>query len=642
MRVSIISFIIASTRVLDRRSRPQARSAAGVGPGTPPGELRSEVGNGMQRREVSAARAARYMPDVLRAVPRLLHELDREPRSLSYGRFDRQHWGWKFRDHPLGMLQTAAYPLALLWRFPLPDNPYHRSERLLGWIEGAFEETLERQHRSGAFSAFVPYEQDPMSTLGMAHGLSEAYLIVREALAPPLGRRFLASLGRAADFALHRDEDHAFVSNHWALFAVAFRTAYDLLGDERYRRRSEQVLDRIFSHQSPDGWYHEYGGPDPGYESLGIFHLATYWRRTGAVEVLDSLRRSVEFYAHCVHPDGSVGGGYGSRHTSLYVPAGFEVLASEIPLAASVAAFMAERLTRHNVVIPSIADVPNLPPLAYGFLEAALVPGDPPPDGLPALPCESDDTRRRFDDSGVSVVGTRRYYAVLNAGKGGVCRVFDRVGDRIAYEDAGYLVTQGRRRWTSQLTGLASPEQGKPGERPARGSLDGDDVVCAARLAEARQILPTPAKLLLLRALNLTLFRSPRIGHWIRKRITARLITDRRLGPFQLRRRVRFGPDEIRFEDRLEALGPSRVEAVALPRSFTGIHMGSAKYFHPSDLTDTPLPPVGHMAAALNGHGVAECAFALRFSGEGVELDRLDPPDGIREGNGDRSVADPR
>ena len=63
-----------------------------------------------------------YAPEVVTQIPRLLSSLDREPASQSYGSFDREHWGWKFRDFPITMLQAALYPLALLYRFPFPDN----------------------------------------------------------------------------------------------------------------------------------------------------------------------------------------------------------------------------------------------------------------------------------------------------------------------------------------------------------------------------------------------------------------------------------------------------------------------------------------------------------------------------------------
>src|SRR5687767_2294875 len=87
-------------------------------------------------------RARVYAAAALAQIPHLLGHLDREPQSGTYGCFDRDHWSWKFRDHPLGMLQSAAYPLALLWRYPMPHSPYVGNERLLEWIQAAIDWTL--------------------------------------------------------------------------------------------------------------------------------------------------------------------------------------------------------------------------------------------------------------------------------------------------------------------------------------------------------------------------------------------------------------------------------------------------------------------------------------------------------------------
>jgi hypothetical protein len=128
-----------------------------------------------------------------------------------------------------------------------------------------------------------------------------------------------------------------------------------------------------------------------------------------------------------------------------------------------------------------------------------------------------------------------------------------------------------------------------------------------------RPLVPTPAKFILLRLLNLTLFRSLLLGQWLRTRIVARLILARRMGPLTLCRTLAFHADAIEFHDELTLVRPVRVDEVALPREFTGIHMGSAKYFHPSQLESLPSPPVEGMAQAL-GRGRAENAFKLVFA----------------------------
>lgn len=559
-----------------------------------------------------SASPARYLAFLEGAPERLLGMLDREPHSPTLGSFDREHWAWKFRDFPLGMLQGAAYPLALLWRHPFADNPYFRNPRVLEWLFAAIEETISRQHPNGAFDAFAPNEQDPGPTLGVLHGILEACRLMRDEASPALDARLRDATRKACDFAMHREETetHAFVSNHWALFAVALLDAAELTGDERCSRRAEAMVARIMREQSSDGWYNEYGGADPGYESLGIFHLAVYWRRTGDATLLDSLRRAIEFYAHCVHPDGSVGGVYGSRRTSLYFPGGFEILGGQIPLAAAVAQFLRDRLARGNTVTPATTDAENLPSISYAYLEAELAATPPSAATGLRLPCEALEGIRHFADSGIIVAGDAAYYAVANTKRGGLCRVFSKRDASIAYEDAGYLVRARGRWWTSQLARVG-------GEEHREGS---EAVACETQLCEYRPVIPSPLNFLLLRLANLTLFRSVMLGEWLRRRIISRLILTLRKGPVTLQRKITFGRGEICFADTLYLARPVNVEELALPRALTAIHMGSAKYFHRSELTAMPAVPTGGMAGELNRSGRASCSFTLRFPAEGRML----------------------
>jgi hypothetical protein len=554
-----------------------------------------------------------YTTQALAQLPRLLSLLDREALSASAGSFDRSHWGWKFRDFPLTMLQTGIAPLAMAWRFPFPGSPYTGNPQLLAWIVSGMERTLERQRREGAFDSVGPNTRDHGVTLAMVHYLAETSRLLGDALPSALRERLVRSVQRACSFSARSGEDYAFISNHQALFAAAWLEAAEHTGDASYRRRADEVLARILREQSPDGWYREYGGPDPGYESLGIHYLAKCWQRIRSAELLASLRRSIEFFAHCVHPDGSVGGVYGSRHTQLYFPSGFEMLAAELPMAAAVAKFMREKLERGNVLTPAASDTENLVPLLCSYLDAALVCGQE--SGRPAavLPCETLAGFRRFSDSGIAVMGTASYYAVASGAKGGVCRIFSKHSERVAYEDAGYLVSAAGRLWTSQRLGQ-SRDLDSPGE-----------LHCAGQFSEVRQELPTPWKFLLLRLLNLTLFRSLRLGAWLRRRIIARLITSAHPGPLKLERRIRFDADGVAFEDRITLSRPVAIERLELARSFTAIHMGSAKYFHPSELVETPLPDTSTMAKALRAGRAAECRFRLVLSPDAEPVLVTDP-----------------
>lgn len=553
-----------------------------------------------------------YSVQALAQLPRLLGLLDREAFSASAGSFDRSHWSWKFRDFPLTMLQTGITPLAMAWRFSFPGSPYTGNPQLLAWIVSGMERTLKLQHQDGAFDSVGPNTRDHGVTLAMVHCLAGASRLLGDALPSALRERLERSLRRACAFSARSGEDYAFISNHQALFAAAWLEAAEHTGDAGYRRRADEVLARILREQSPDGWYREYGGPDPGYESLGIHYLAKCWQRTRSAELLASLRRSIEFFAHCVHPDGSVGGVYGSRHTQLYFPSGFEMLAAELPMAAAVAKFIRARLERGNVLTPAASDAENLVPLLASYLDAALVSGPESTGPAAALPCETLAGSRRFSDSGIAVMGAPGYYAVASGAKGGVCRIFSKHSERVAYEDAGYLASAAGRLWTSQRLG----QSGGAGE---------GELLCTAQFSEVRQELPTAWKFVLLRLLNLTLFRSLRLGAWLRRRIIARLITSAHPGPLKLERRIRFDADGVAFEDRITLSRPVAIERLELARSFTAIHMGSAKYFHPSELVDTPLPDTSTMAKALRAGRTAECRYRLVLSADAEPMLVTDP-----------------
>ncbi|MFN2399257.1 MAG: hypothetical protein ABR543_11540 [Gemmatimonadaceae bacterium] len=582
--------------------------------------------------ESPRTRADVYAGEIVAQIPRLLAALDREPQSKSYGSFDREHWAWKFRDFPVTMFQMAVYPLALLWRHPMPGSGCHANGRVLEWIAAAMEATWQRQHRNGSFDSVGPYTQDHGVTLALSYILARSASVLGDALPPPAHAAIRDAVARACKFCERSSEDYAFINNHQAFFALAWLEAAELLGEERYHARADAVIEEIVRQQSPDGWYREYGGPDPGYESLGIFNLAGYWQRTRSPRLLESLRRSVEFYAHCVHPDGGVGGVYGSRHTSLYYPGGFEILAGEIPAAASVARFLCPRLALQNVVTPTGTDAENLPSLILAYVHAFLAAREERKVAVPtSLPCEVLQEIRHFAEASITVAGTPHYYAIVNGAKGGVCRIFDRSTSRIAYEDAGYVVGTPAVSWSSQLLGQGRSD-------PVVG---GREVACTAALAEVRQELLTPLKFVVLRLLNLTVFRSVRLGSSLRRIIIGRLITTRRSGPLRLHRLLTFGEDFVRVRDRLSSLRPLRVESVALPRSFMAVHMGSAKYFHYSELEPTPAASVAGMARALSDHGGAERAFVIRFLANSAPVLEVEKDGTTRQSTESEAMARP-
>ena len=344
--------------------------------------------------------ADRYWGVLLGVAPRLLSLLDREERSPTRGSFDRVNWAWKFRDFPLTMWQASMMPLATLYRHPHPDNPYQGRSQLAGWLDGALDHTIARQHRNGAFDSFTPFSQDHGVTLAMVLTLATTADLLGDALGSDRRERLCESVARACRFAASSDEDYAFINNHQAAFALAYTRAAALTGDGSLLARSDAVIDRICAHQSTDGWFEEYGGPDPGYETFALTYLALVLRERPHAALEQAVARSVDFLSHCVHPDGSIGGNYGSRNTGQYAPGGLELLAPHLPTAAAVADFVGERIDLGNVVTPARCDDDNLPLLTFSYAVAATNSAnrDREPTALPCQVGQRVEAIRRFKD----------------------------------------------------------------------------------------------------------------------------------------------------------------------------------------------------------------------------------------------------
>jgi hypothetical protein len=76
---------------------------------------------------------------------------------------------------------------------------------------------------------------------------------------------------------------------------------------------------------------------------------------------------------------------------------------------------------------------------------------------------------------------------------------------------------------------------------------------------------------------------------------------------------IRFEPEGVVISDELETTSPEQVTAVELPRSFSAIHMGSAKYFHASELASVREADASGLAETLRRDGRARLTQRVDF-----------------------------
>lgn len=472
----------------------------------------------LSRRDLLARQA-------LGEIPKILTLLDRTPVSRTYGCFDRLYWHYRMIDFPCGMSQEFVYPLALAWSLDAPGNSYFQAPAIRDFVEAGIRFAARSAHADGSCDDYYPFERAAGAAAFSLLACIEAARIIgvdEDAEVRAFFRK------RAGWLATHQESGR--LSNHEALIVANLIRMSALDGPEWEEPLRARVA-RLLSWQHEEGWFDEYGGADPGYLSLTIGLLAESDRRRPDLGLREACRRAIGFFAHFVHPDGTVGGAYTSRGTQNFFPHGFEIAGEWMPEATLV--------TDRALV---------------------LFEGDGPP-------CFSDDhiighhvwswllcwsewrTERSevLPDAGASawfpeagLVVQRRGGRALFAGlrQGGAFQLFS--GHRLSLADSG--VTIGTRAGRAAVQHL-------PGDYEVRRDEDGFDV--SGKMAWAKSTLLTPVKSVILRCMMVSLGRF--FPDLVRRLLQKILVTGRKDAPFRFQRSLRWDGNGVTIRDEIFA-----------------------------------------------------------------------------------------
>jgi hypothetical protein len=533
----------------------------------------------------------------LRWVPRLLAMVDRNPLSPTYGCFDRQYWHYRTADFPCGMSQQFGLPLALAYSEDLPGDRWHGSPRLRELALAAVDFARRSAHRDGSCDDYYPFERALGATCFALYACAETCRVLG-CTQPEL----LAHLVRRAGFV--RDcRESGRLANHQALAALAMFTVGRLAGvpslEDAARARAELAL----SWQDPEGWFAEYEGCDPGYQTLSISFLARLREASGWAFLDEPLDRAVALARDFLHPDGSYGGEYGSRNTFNYMPDGFERLGPRLPAAREVAdgwlwgAVHGADATNDDDRIFVHA--------ASGQLEAARVVrslGDRP---LPEVPPEMGAGFKHYERAGLLVVHRGDWHLVVGLRKGGVFKAWH--GRRLVATDTGLVATCPGRRCL-----LVTHGHHPPGGGPGRLRVTVDEARGTARVeapfCRTARPLSSPLKQMLFRAGTCTVGRlAPDL---VRRALQHVLIT--RLVPTSLTvtRTFDWSRDPPVVVDRVEfPPGAPRVGALYRSSDATSVYVATSNAAQPGALVPwTDLTP---RLASLRERGCLEIRWEL-------------------------------
>ena len=523
---------------------------------------------------------------VLAACRGLLSEINRDTATPTCGCFDRRYWAWKLIDFPEATFQRNLSALA--WLMQQPECIQTR-DFYVDTIRKGLLYTCTIQHKNGSFDQAYPYEESYGATAFLLPDLLDAYLAIREDCVYEDQLPIEAMLSRAAAFLYRHAELHGTISNHLAGAALALLKAANFLGEQRYAQKSKEVLDFILSKQSPEGWYVEYGGADPGYQTLCMYYLAQLFQLAPDERLHDSLQSSLEFLQYFIHPDGTFGGEYGSRRTEVYYPGGIALLSEEFPLAAAMSAAMLAAIENGQTVTLADVDMGNTAPLLNNSIKALAYQAH---KSSIDLPYRQKDLVKEFPQAGLAVYGNARYYAIIGASTGGVSKVFDKQSSQIVLDDCGLLgQTTGGTLVSTQFSDSRHTWQAKNESL----HLEGD-------FYKIGTTLPTPFKFMLLRLMNLTVMRISFLNELIKKLLVRMLISGSQTVPMKRTRSIEFEANSIRITDEIYKNGKISLKTLAYGGKFSSIHMASARYFTPAQASKTNMPVLDINRLNRDGH----------------------------------------
>ena len=516
-----------------------------------------------------------YVAAIHRTLPRLIASFNADTTSDLFGVGDRYHWGWKLIDFPNGTFQGAVHGLAILLHSKLLPANITEAE-ILSVIRNAITGLKLITTKNGSLDEALPNEGSYCVTALVASDALAAKQLLKEILTSSEQQEWLDTIQPMITFLKRQDEHHAVISNHLASGALAMFRWHDASGDKEAENRGKFWLDRILEQQSPEGWFSEYGGADPGYQSWCTTQLAQLHILRPDLDLLPCLSRSLAFLSYAAHPDGSFGGSYGSRNTRFIMPGGIEMRRDLDENAEAISNFSRQSIGDFRCVALDTMDAGNLVPFFNDYALAAKASAETEEATTPAaLPCRSSPFRKWFPDAGWLVDCGPDYYTIVNINRGGASVHF--IGDKRQIDDCGVVAIDNKER-------IYSSFQSQPIQLTDR--ITGENSISLQySLLPVKRPLPGPLNFIILRLMSITVFNFLQLGNLVKKLLVYLLISRKPKAVGLVTRNFKLGR-EFEINDSIKCT--MDLQQLKETRHFSAIHMASQGYWQRNDgeLTD--------------------------------------------------------
>lgn len=494
---------------------------------------------------------------ILKNIPKVLTQVDRDKHSKNYGDCDRNHWHLKIRDFSSAILQQTGLSMALMYQVDFPGNTFYGNDMVKEWAESTVYYWMSIQLRDGSFNEYYPHEHGFPPTAFSLYAMCEVYRRLEME-----DTAVLKAFGKTAKYLVEHIEEKAY--NQELASITALYAAYLILKEEWILNGLNKKLERILQLQSEEGWFPEYGGADIGYLSVSLDMLAEYYCLSHDDRVIEPLNRIVDFLKYFVHPDATVGGEYASRNTIYFLPSGLQTMSDMGNMSAEAMIRILYGNTEKDLYfLDAVDDRYFSHYLLHSFLRALEKRNRKTfVDNVVKLPFQYDQIKF-FEHAGLLSYTQGSKYIIIGGYKGGVCRVFD--GDTACFEDYGYRVKIGEGKvaatnWQNENYNI---------------KYDGNTMVISGKMNMVKQKISTPIMHMGLRVVSAV------VGNKIIGMLKNMIILVNKQTDIAFERQIVIGETEIQIRDRINSPQGINVECAD---GFSLRHVASGKFFTPTDM----------------------------------------------------------
>lgn len=495
-----------------------------------------------------------YSEYVLKMVPKVLTQVDRDKHSINYGDCDRNHWHLKVRDFSSAILQQMGLTLALLYTQDFSGNVFYCKDIVKEWAIGTVYYWKSIQLRDGSFNEYYPNEHGFPPTAFSFYAMCETYK--RLDMNDP---KILQAFVKTAHYLTAHVEEKAY--NQELASITALYSAYTVLKEDWILEGMNRKLERILKLQSAEGWFPEYGGADIGYLSVSLDMLAEYYWMSRDERVLEPLNKVVGFLQYFIHPDGSVGGEYASRNTTYFLPNGLQVMSNlGNEQATAMLRFLYQSPEKNFFFLDAVDDRYCSHYLLHSFMRAIekAAEAENQNNTVSALPFQYDQ-KRFFKEGGLLSYTQGEKYIIIGAFKGGVCQTFDK--GKSVFSDYGYRVELGKGKVAA--TNWQSADYKVEYEEPYKIKITGN-------MNLVKQKVATPVMLAGLRVVSAV------VGNKIIGMLKKMIILVDKKTDIWFERLISIREDSLVIEDRINSPASINLECAD---SFSLRHVASGKFF---------------------------------------------------------------